>query len=152
MAVTGPFPKENSRNRGKITDWKEYENTPNEPRPVPKVHGVKFRVAVVEWWNIICRMPHTVDWKESDWQFAVETMLLREAWWKTYARNGNPQPSVMVELRRRDDQMGTTMEARRKLRIRYIEPRISESEIEAIGASSVSSLADRRKAILQNSD
>jgi hypothetical protein len=51
-----------------------------------------------------------------------------------------------MEMRRREDLMGTTMEARRKLRIRYIRPIVSDEEIHEVFKEDVE---NRRRRLLE---
>jgi hypothetical protein len=60
-------------------------------------------------------MPHCVLWTETDWQFALDTALIAAAF-----HMGDTKQAV--ELRQREKVMGTTLDARRDLRIRYTEP------------------------------
>jgi hypothetical protein len=102
-------------------------------------------------------MPHCVSWTATDWQFAVETALLKHYFW-TDAAGGEVKTTAATEIRRREDNMGTTEESRRKLRIRYVD--VPDEEFEdaeddaappevvhqrqAGGARPVTSLASRR--------
>jgi hypothetical protein len=70
--------------------------------------------ATLQWWDILIHMPHCVLWDDSDWQFALETALLAATFHAGDARVAN-------ELRQREKIMGTTMDARRDLRIRYVD-------------------------------
>ena len=129
MPVAGRKPKaeEERRNRMPAThDWTEVENVPYAGRvpPLPQrwgiepLEGVRVRLRwparTRSWWLVISRMPHCVLWTESDWQYALDVA-------ETHARfvegtNG-------TELRIREKQLGVTMDARRDLRIRYVDPR-----------------------------
>jgi len=59
-------------------------------------------------------MPHAVLWHPSDWRFAMDTALLVAA--------GHEGGRVASEVRQRERVMGTTVDARRGLRIRYVDP------------------------------
>lgn len=67
------------------------------------------------WWETLKRMPHCVLWTHSDWQFALTSAIVCDAAVLGIA-------SAMTELRAREKVMGTTIEARMALRIRYIDP------------------------------
>lgn len=73
--------------------------------------------ATLEWWADISRMPHCVKWTDAEWRFAMDTAEIHartmEAW-KGYTG---------AELRQREKIMGTTRDALRDLRIRYVEPK-----------------------------
>lgn len=60
-------------------------------------------------------MPHVVLWDSSDWQFARETAHVHAAWVK------EGKAAVAVELRQREKLLGLTWDARRDLRIRYVQ-------------------------------
>ena len=123
-------------------DWSEFSNVAYDgPRPeLPLSRTVlkdgepveyPLEIRTRDWWNAVSRMPHCVAWQDSDWVFAVETAMVHAV-----AAHGNI--SAMAELRMREKVMGTTMDARRDLRIRYVEP-----EVETI-LTLVPQLDDRR--------
>lgn len=64
-------------------------------------------------------MPHCCLWDEADWQFAFDTALLAAAFHRGELRRA-------TELRQRERIMGTTVDARRDLRIRYVDPKAIE--------------------------
>lgn len=96
--------------------------------------------ATIEWWKAISVMPHCVLWGEGDWQFARDTMLIVAAYHVGHVHLAN-------ELRRRENMMGVTADARRNLRIRYVDP-----ELKVVGAPArkVSSLDDRRRQLVDS--
>lgn len=67
------------------------------------------------WWRAISHMPHCVLWSDADWQFALDTALVAATFHAGDVR-------AAVELRQRERVLGTTADARRDLRIRYVEP------------------------------
>jgi hypothetical protein len=67
-----------------------------------------------KWWRVISQMPHCVMWTAGDWQFALDTAMVAAAFHAGDVRVAN-------ELRQREKIMGTTGDARRDLRIRYVE-------------------------------
>jgi len=86
----------------------------SDGRPWPK--------ATREWWRVISQMPHCRLWKAADWQFARDTALIAAAF-----HGGDIKQAV--ELRQREKVMGTTLDARRDLRIRYVEPLPKEERL-----------------------
>lgn len=74
-----------------------------------------------KWWRTVSRMPHCVLWNESDWQFALDTAMVAAAFHSGDARVAN-------ELRQREKIMGTTADARRDLRIRYVDEAPPEAD------------------------
>lgn len=76
------------------------------------------------WWATIRKMPHCALWRESDWLFALESALVADS-----AFRGST--SASTELRQREKILGTTFDARRDLRIRYVSvtaPKAAEPE------------------------
>lgn len=106
-------------------EWTEVVNVPYEgpslDLPKTKRGGVKWLAEVEAWWEQVRKMPHCVLWEPSDWVFALETAYLKNDFWQEYF-GGVVHSTKSTEIRRREDQMGTTREARRKLLIRYVEP------------------------------
>lgn len=68
----------------------------------------------LRWWAAVSRMPHCVLWTTADWQFAIDTALVAAAFHSGDVR-------VAPELRQRERILGTTVDSRRDLRIRYVE-------------------------------
>lgn len=116
MAVTGrkPKPQGQSVNRVKSQiDWREIPNVPFEGGPdLPEGGWTAF---AREWWKAISTMPHCVLWERSDWVFAIETAMLADLF-------ANSPKEHAAELRARSRTLGTTDEARRDMRIRYVDP------------------------------
>lgn len=97
-----------------VHDWTEIEAVPFEGSPALPGRASK---AVLQWWTAISTMPHCVLWDASDWQFAMDTARIAKAFYR-----GNIKAAT--ELRQREKIMGTTVDARRDLRIRYVAPAI----------------------------
>lgn len=116
MAVTGrkPKPPGQAVNRVKSQiDWREVPNVPFEGGPdLPSGGWSGF---TVQWWDTVRTMPHCALWEKSDWLFALETAMLAELF------AAAPREHA-AELRARSKTLGITDEARRDLRIRYIDP------------------------------
>lgn len=163
MAHRGPAQSARRLGHSPNADWIDVPNRPFEGTSpdLPKLPGrAKYHVLVTTWWEMVRTMPHCVRWTPTDWQYAVETALLKHFFW-TDATNGEVKTTAATEIRRREDNMGTTEEARRKLRIRYVD--VDDDEYEdaepveaeevrpevivqrrAGGARPVTSLASRR--------
>lgn len=152
--IGGNLPKGNKIGRSPVMEWTEVPDRPfaGPPPALPKMGGGNTWLEPVRrWWDSLTRMPHCVLWQDSDWEFAIETAYLRQAFWAAYA-NCQVSPTMACELRRRDDNMGTTSEARRKLRIRYVDPAVFDDEPAVVAAeggagapAGVTDLASRRK-------
>lgn len=97
-----------------VHDWIEVDGVPYEDGP--GLAG-KWPAAVLRWWDVIRRMPHCVLWEEADWRFAMDTAYV-------YKRMIGGSLQAATELRNREKQLGTTLDYRRDLRIRYVEPQI----------------------------
>ena len=149
MAVTGPKPTGRailSGNKPRV-DSTDVVNVPfdGEKPELPleremllksgDVITVPMGKATVQWWEKISSMPHCLLWADSDWQYALDTA-------KVHAMAQNGVLSAMAELRMREKTLGTTWEARRDLRIRYVEP-----EVEVVPLAVVD-IDDRRQRLL----
>jgi hypothetical protein len=129
-----PKPEALRRNRTAPThDWTEVEDSPyTGPRPAlptryrvdPETH-TRFKVAwparTRGWWGVVSTMPHCRLWSAADWEFALETA-------EVHARF--VEGSNATELRIRQKLLGTTLDSRRDLRIRYV-PAAAERETPA---------------------
>lgn len=77
--------------------------------------------ATVQWWEAVSTMPHCALWDREDWQFALDTARIHSQ----FARG---KLTLAGELRIREKVMGTTLDARRDLRIRYVDPVTEEQQ------------------------
>ncbi len=89
--------------------------------------------ATAQWWSALCKMPHCVLWQESDWAFALDTALV-------HAQAATGMISASAELRMREKSIGTTVDARRDLRIKYV-----ELESEPLRVTIADNVDDRRR-------
>lgn len=150
MVMSGRKPSERPTvTRHKPTvDWTDVVNVPySGERPVlPEVREIINKAGevsvypmpeqTVAWWDSVTTMPHCVLWSPSDWAFCLDTALI-------HAQAVTGVVSAMGELRQREKIMGTTVDSRRDLRIRYVEP-----EAEAVTLAPVDSLDERRARLL----
>ena len=128
MAIPGSKPADRPTvNRNKPTvDWTEVPNEPytgSHPE-LPDVRQsldksgivteVPYSDATRKWWSSLSAMPHCVLWHDSDWAYALDTAVVHDQ-----ASYGSV--SAMAELRLREKSLGTTFDARRDLRIRYVD-------------------------------
>ena len=135
MPATGrkPKPEDQRRNKSRpVHDWIEVLDAPYDG-PVPAVGRLPARSKT--WWTAITSMPHCIIWDASDWQFAVDTAHVHANW----VREGKAGDAV--ELRQREKILGTTWDARRDLRIRYVSGVADESEPKPV------SIDERRRAV-----
>lgn len=147
MAVTGrkPKPEGQAVNRHlKEHDWTDVLDEPylGDCPDLPTHRLVYLKSGPIEvlvsertqaWWSATCRMPHCVLWQASDWQFALMTALIADG-----AFGGSI--TAAAELRMREKIMGTTVDARRDLRIRYVGTEAADEPVAV-----VASMSDRRR-------
>lgn len=128
-------------------DWTDVPNVPYDgPKPeLPTSRTVLKDNEPIElpiekvtrnWWNAVSSMPHCVLWQDSDWSFAIDTAIV-------HATANHGVITAMAELRMREKIMGTTVDARRDLRLRYV-----DVEDEAPVIAAVASIDDRRQKLL----
>lgn len=129
MAIVGRKPKPEGLRRNHVKpvhDWLEVEDVPFDG--APPLQGRRSK-AIRDWWEAISTMPHCILWAPSDWQFCLDTS-------RVVARFYAGDFRLAGEIRQRERQMGTTIDARRDLRIRYVD------EAPAVEPGSVTSLGD----------
>jgi len=120
MTLPGKKPNEGQPVRHRNAprhDWTEVEDKPFEDAPpLSKAgpNGRRWPAQTRRWWHAVSTMPHCILWTEADWQFALDTLLLAAAFHSGDMKQAN-------ELRQREKIMGTTLDARRDLRIKYVE-------------------------------
>ena len=85
-----------------------------------------------EKWTAWSSMPHCRLWGSAEWDFALDAIELAAQFHEGDTR-------VATELRNREKVLGTTLDSRRDLRIRYVEPKADVSTGE-----NVTSLNDYR--------
>jgi len=129
-------------------DWTEVANVPyTGERPVlPEVREIMTKAGdlsvhpmpeqTVTWWESVTTMPHCALWSPSDWAFCLDTALI-------HAQAVTGVVSAMSELRQREKILGTTLDARRDLRIRYV-----DAETEPVALAPVDNIDDRRTRLL----
>lgn len=142
MPVTGRKPKDNPRNRNTPTyDWTEVRDIPfaRGPRlPRYRLGGRAWPTQTKRWWKAVSTMPHCVLWGESDWSYAIDTAMIA-------AEFHDGERAAATELRHREKVMGTTVDTRRDLRIRYIPATAPTDEPVGDGTvATVSRLDDHR--------
>ena len=154
MPVAGRKPKDDGQKRNRVKpvhDWFEVVDEPYDgPRPdlpsrrtVATRSGSKqlgFLAMTKSWWETVASMPHCVLWSEADWAFALSTAVVADDFFRGNAK-------AAAELRQREKVLGTTFDARRDLRIRYVAPEGEREEEKGEGApvpDNVSSIASRR--------
>jgi hypothetical protein len=138
VAPLGPRPKPQGQRRNRtplVHSWVEVENAPftdGPDLPPARRSGQPWPGWARERWDAWRSMPHAKLWRESDRGFAVDTIEVACQY-----LDGGPT-GLVTELRNREKILGTTLDARRDLRIRYTEPGASDAP------SSVTSLDEYR--------
>lgn len=138
MPAVGRKPKPDAERGGRgqnqhapVYEWVQVVETPyvgKVPRlPWTALPGTK------RWWRTITKMPHCVLWDDADWEFAIATARVYEQ----FIKSG--QMAAARELRQREKLLGTTWDARRDLRIKYVQAEAADETAVPV------SLADRRK-------
>lgn len=126
MARPGPAPNNRKHGHGGV-EWTDVPDTPytgpGSELELPTVPGVTWFPQVIGWWQQVRSMPHCGLWSATDWLFALETAYMKQDFWGEYF-GGEVHATKATEMRRREDQMGLTREARRKLSIRYVDPKL----------------------------
>lgn len=115
-------------------EWTDVLNVPFEGGPdLPDDQG--WPAMTRRWWKVVSAMPQCALWTEADWGFAFDTALLA-------AKFHAGEVRLATELRNREKVLGTTMDFRRDLRIRYVD-HVEQTE----GDADVTKLDDYRDAI-----
>jgi hypothetical protein len=96
-----------------------------------------------DWWDAISTMPHCRLWSKSDWAFALDTAMV-------HASSVYGSVTAASELRQREKILGTTLDARRDLRIRYAEDEFTEQSATTTKPAPVAQLSDRRSRLLND--
>lgn len=124
--IRGGKPKDDRsqvRHRVAVLAYDDYPDVPFDGPKLPVRYGyeggaeveVAWPKPTVRWWEKIRRMPHAKVWTPTDWEWAFMTA-------EAHARITEGRSGAFTELRQRERRMGTTAEARKDLRIRYVAP------------------------------
>lgn len=138
MPVAGRKPKPDGQKRNRMApthEWVEVLDVPFEGGPeLPEDQG--WPAMTRRWWRAVSSMPHCALWTETDWGFAFDTALVA-------AKLHGGDVRAATELRNREKVLGTTVDYRRDLRIRYVDSKPTAEE----AAAGVTDLASYRDAI-----
>jgi hypothetical protein len=148
MAKTGPVAKtvKHGHSGGDWVDVPDLPYTgPGSERDLPEIPGLPWYPQTEAWWQVVRRMPHCRLWTESDWLAAIECGVLKNQVWGELFGGALPT-SLVTEIRRREDVLGLTMEARRKLGIRYADPGLFPDEEQLEPAAPAANVKDITKA------
>jgi hypothetical protein len=120
MPITGRSPKPAGQIRHRnprVHDWIDVTDVPfngGPPLPPHRAKGEPWPEEAVRTWSIWRRMPHCVLWRKSDWRFALQSLEVAARFYESESA------SLARELRDREQVLGTTLDYRRALRIRYL--------------------------------
>lgn len=149
MARTGPAPKavKHGHSGADFVDVPDLPYVgPGSDRDLPDIPGLPWYETTVAWWNVVRRMPHCRLWTEADWLFAIEAAVLKNQIWGEIFGGALPA-NLIGEERQRLALLGMTMEHRRKLGIRYVDPAQFPEELAAqTPAPAASNVKDISKA------
>lgn len=101
-------------------DWTEVEDVPFTGGPRlygQRQNGQDWPERVRQKWQTWRRMPHAKLWTDADWDFVFDTLEIAAQFVET------GEVKYATELRNREKIIGTTVDFRRDLRIRYVEPK-----------------------------
>ena len=137
MTIAGRKPNEGAPVRHRVPpvhQWTDVEDAPFEGAPpLPPKRGA-WSKATRRWWEAVSTMPHCCLWTPTDWQFAFDTALVA-------SRFHGGDVKAAYELRAREKVMGTTLDSRRDLRIRYV------AQLKQDVPASVTAIEDYRRAV-----
>ena len=117
MPVVGRVPKPEGQKVHRVQPAHDWLEVPDKPYtgPRPKIPA-DLSDMTRAWWDAVSSMPHCVLWTDTDWAFAVATAVIADA-----ALAGGV--GAATELRNREKIMGTTLDFRRAIRVRYVDPK-----------------------------
>lgn len=150
MARPGPLPSPTRIGHSPQADWTDVADVPFVEGEARELPPAEWHELVRRWWGVLRVMPHAVRWTEGDWLSAIDLAFLKQKFYTGLATSGE-----VSEIRKREDLLGFTTEARQKLRIRYVSPKgsASESRAEAAapagGDATVTPIVSRRRRDLQ---
>ena len=94
-----------------------------------------------DWWEAVSTMPHCRLWSKSDWAFALDSAMV-------HASSVYGSVTAASELRQREKVMGTTLDGRRDLRIRYSDPEDLQPPV--VAPTPVAFIKDRRSRLIND--
>ncbi|AII28149.1 minor tail protein [Mycobacterium phage Sparky] len=142
MAVTGrkPKPEGTTVHRNKVVhDWIEVENIPftDGPKlPPRRNNGRPWDKRTRQKWDAWRTMPHCSLWSSAEWDFALDSIELAALF------HESGETKYATELRNREKVLGTTMDYRRDLRIRYVDPKPECGDGSGAGVTNIADYRD----------
>lgn len=125
MPLSGAKPKPGAVTRHPLThDWVEVEDVPFEGGPdLPEMMAsgdLPWHPRTRDKWDTWRAMPHCKLWGPAEWDFALDAIEIAGLFHHT------GEQKYATELRNREKVLGTTLDYRRSLRIRYTEPKTND--------------------------
>lgn len=162
MPPRGPLAK--TQKHGRTPSMVDTVEVLDEPFPgpwpeLPKPPGRrKWHELAVRWWETIRVQPICSLWDEAEWLFAIETFVYKDELFRSATSDHGFKTTLLAEIRHREALLGTTAEARRRLRVVYVPaPEVNvdgdgpdlpvevvEQRVAAASRAGVTSLAERR--------
>ena len=126
MPVAGRKPKPEGLKRNRHAPTHEWVEVPKvrfvgRKLPARMPDGRPWPSWTKKWWAAVSSMPHCVLWDDEDWQFGFDTAVVA-------AKFHEGDVKAATELRGREKILGTTLDFRRDLRIRYVDPAVELEE------------------------
>jgi hypothetical protein len=121
MAVAGRKPKpagETVHRNKPVHEWTEVEDVPfgdGPGLPDARSDGRPWPRRTRQKWEAWRSMPHAKLWGPAEWDYALDCI-------EVAAKFHEGDFKQATELRNREKVLGTTLDFRRDLRIRYVEP------------------------------
>ena len=143
MAIAGRKPKDDDRkvNPNPPThEWVEVEDVPflgDRPKARPE-----WPQDTKRWWTAVSTMAHCIRWTATEWESALVAGRL-------HAAVVNGDLGRAAELRIREKAMGTTAEALRDLRIRYVS---TKKDVEPTEPKGMANFDEERRRRLLNAE
>jgi hypothetical protein len=136
MPVTGRKPTDGPtvNHVPPVHEWREIIDVPfrGSKPALPKTMPAETKA----WWRAVTALPHCILWHDGDWRFALDTA-------RVHAEFVGGDMARAAELRLRERAMGTTTDALKDLRIRYVPAPVEAPATEPEDA--VNLAAERRK-------
>lgn len=121
-----------------VHEWTEVDNVQfvGGPKlPSRRTNGRMWDTRTKKKWDAWRAMPHCMLWTDTEWDFALDSIEVAALF------HESGEMKFATELRNREKILGTTLDFRRDLRIRYVEPNPqNDSDTEA----GVTNIADYR--------
>lgn len=128
--MPGPDPKpvKHGHTANTAGEWTDVEDVPFTGAPaLPKLGGTKkWHQWTIDWYAQVSVMPHCKLWRKTDWIKLFDLARMKDRVYKDPA----PKTSDESEIRRRENEIGSTLSGRRLLKIRYVPVKQAAEEVD----------------------